>query len=800
MPRSDGKSEKIVEDRTVFYSVDDATGDLWDALFVHFCMDVSYIAHICDRATATNRSTTLHVSTEDQEEPGEKIMKGCTNLHLLVGWTCIVGDLLAPVVEMSTSIRVDSDNPYATFLVLRNMGTHRAFDLIDLRCYAAAQDTDGFDYFQPVRSERLDMLVVSGVNPFGLAPDRVQCVKTLRMFNLSNQLAWGQLKFVLTSCVSLVELEIAEVVCEGALGSGKLTLPALQILILDLSYVGAVGLAAILLLPAILSLTVRGNIDSPWNLLPTGTFLDVLRAVKQCRIGVEFYTEEIMSMVGELHSTQVLDVRLGNVALLDEITRSDGPGRPPLGCLRRWIVSCGMTYSRARTLFAWPGASVEAIYESTGDEEDEKFIEWKPSRHGLHVRHGPTGCSNTYYFSLTCLSDVLLHIERRVFQLQTRAINNGAKAQSRSRDKSRAIISTSSRLGTEMVIAIASRGKWRARSVNDGLESSQTTTMSSSVLDTTGKIASPYLQAEFPPEVEETIFFHALYRSGNSFKYDKERAPVVPECVTAILWSNVVVHPYMGRAHIRSVLTHVRLDTPDISLLLDTTTKASLRTALVGIVLILVAGVAERSTQITLRVSTHELVAILFNELSFSRVCDLRSLSCVSDETTQDLSADLLPAFGRLGSLRVLHLHGVVPTWTKAAAYASLTALYLSNVSNPLHRNTVRALLSASPVLATLQLSSVVFQTQYNEDELVDMTDIVAPRLTDVRLGFGLNPSQNFPSSFVLPMLNALHVRANPMRKWADIEPLCRDLLRVVQIFGMKQYRALSLIIRRRRV
>ncbi|KAK7030810.1 hypothetical protein R3P38DRAFT_2775083 [Favolaschia claudopus] len=203
-----------------------------------------------------------------------------------------------------------------------------------------------------------------------------------------------------------------------------------------------------------------------------------------------------------------------------------------------------------------------------------------------------------------------------------------------------------------------------------------------------------------------------------------------------LLWSNTVIHPDMNLDYVRFVLAQVRLTSSHVRLVIDTDSN----------------------------VGAHEPP---------------------STEYVYQWAYDTAPLLA--GSIHVLTLRGVVPTWNMPECYASLTVLFLSNIGNPLHRTTVRALLCASPALVTLEISNVLFQTQYYSDEVVDMTNMVLPSLAHLKLAFGLNPPLNIPTALVAPVLESIHLQSDTICQWTEIEGLCLDYLRVVQTFSMKQ-------------
>ncbi|KAK7007935.1 hypothetical protein R3P38DRAFT_2792061 [Favolaschia claudopus] len=253
------------------------------------------------------------------------------------------------------------------------------------------------------------------------------------------------------------------------------------------------------------------------------------------------------------------------------------------------------------------------------------------------------------------------------------------------------------------------------------------------------------MQGDFPPEVEENIFVHALSSFVDSVQYDTERGELMCICPrwwqiiksSPVIWSNVVVHPHMGLQHIQFLLHQVLRSSCNIRLVLDTN-----------------AVVLDREPPSARFIAGEQLVDFpVFH-----------------------------PDYGHPGRLQILSLNGVFPTWSKSTVYASLTALHLSNIGYPIHRSTVRALFSASPHLTTLEILNVVFQTRD-----IDRTAIVAGHLTDLKLALGTNPAINIPAYLVLPALHHLYIECESPHGWTwiAIEGICRTYLRVAQRFTL---------------
>ncbi|KAK7022643.1 hypothetical protein R3P38DRAFT_2780632 [Favolaschia claudopus] len=365
-----------------------ATGELWDTVFVHFCMDLEHVRLICDLAGRTTDPTIVHVSTEEAEETDADNLPGCESMQDLVAWAMLVGPLLSPVVAQAKSMRVDCAEPQGLFLLLSAIGTQHALDLQQLKCYAMVPHSGNFNYLQPVQSQQLRQLSISRINPIGLAPvnngpNLLHGITVLRLFYIANYMDWDQMIFLLRSCSALEDLDVEGIACNGILGNVKLTLPHLRSLCMELSDRGCAQLASILSLPNIATLTVRGETDAPWRQLVID-FGEVIRKIRQCCICTFYYTGAVKDFIGELHSARLIDIRTGH-GFLTHLTRAAGPGFPSLENLKRWIVPSDLTYSQANILFGWPGSNVDTIYEATKEKDEDRFVEWKRTSRGHYT-------------------------------------------------------------------------------------------------------------------------------------------------------------------------------------------------------------------------------------------------------------------------------------------------------------------------------------------------------------------------------------------------------------------------------
>ncbi|KAK7033849.1 hypothetical protein R3P38DRAFT_3264439 [Favolaschia claudopus] len=362
------------------------TGELWDTLFVHSCMSMRHIMHICRRAAANERPSHLRFSSETEEEPGAENLVGLDTVTDVARWATRIGGHLAPIVLKANSIRVDSMSPGAIFDILGNVGAQQAMDLEDLRCYATVQTAahDDFNYLQQVQSLRLRSLAVSRVNLVRFPTTQLQTIRTLRLFALFDALAWHQLRTLLLGCIALEELDVDSIRCTGDRGSTNLTLLTVCQLSLDLSTVGGAELAKILDLPRLRTLTLRGEDESPWEEFALD-FNPMLRIIKRCTLCAENFTEALASVFHQLHSVNTVDVRPGGSDFLLSLTL--GFIEPPTGMrrLQQWIVSGNVAYRQAAFLFDWPGSIVQVVYESREDEREGSFVEWRRRNRGFVV-------------------------------------------------------------------------------------------------------------------------------------------------------------------------------------------------------------------------------------------------------------------------------------------------------------------------------------------------------------------------------------------------------------------------------
>ncbi|KAK6977312.1 hypothetical protein R3P38DRAFT_3237448 [Favolaschia claudopus] len=352
-------------------------------------MDMEHIKFVCERAGKSTRQTTFHISADPAAEPGADDMEGCEGMDALEEWARTVGALLSPVVVRARSIRVDCADPYGLFLLLSHMGAQNALGLSQLRCYSMIRRTDDFDYLGPIQSPRLQLLSVSRINPIGLAPTNsrpnlLHNVTVLRLCYVVPDLTWDQAILILSSCAALEELDVVAMPIVGDPGTTVLHLPHLRTLYMEISERGALQLAAIIRVPAIEYLTVRGESWDDWDRLVSECG-EMLRKVKRCCICTYYYSLRIKDFIGELHSARVIDIRSGGARFTSSLTRSDGPGPPTLKHLKRWFVAADLSSPNADVLFDWPGSAVETIYAWTKEERDDRFMEWKQTGDGYKL-------------------------------------------------------------------------------------------------------------------------------------------------------------------------------------------------------------------------------------------------------------------------------------------------------------------------------------------------------------------------------------------------------------------------------
>ncbi|KAK7035958.1 hypothetical protein R3P38DRAFT_3183764 [Favolaschia claudopus] len=378
--------------RDVLYDAD----ELWNTVFVHYAMDFKYLRHICDRAKKSARAPILRISTEAERETGEKQLVGCRLFNKVARWAFMLGFLLVPVVKKAISIRVDSADPHAVSLILRHAGIAQARALERFTCYAATVEPDDSNSLYPLFSQGLRLLSISHVNPAGLAPIQFYGLVKLQLLSIKKKLEWFEMRIILTSCMALEELEVAGVVCIGAVGTKRIVLAHLWHLNLDISEPGGMDFARLLDLPVLSKLTIRGDAHSPWTAF-TDSLRPYLESVKECVLSAADYTAGIVSLLTAMPTVEAIDLRHGNDDFISSMTDdedNDDLDRPHLEHLKYWITTSHLTYFQADALTNWPGAADVLIYTEINDGGAYKFAEWEQDDevYTLTLVHDKPGC------------------------------------------------------------------------------------------------------------------------------------------------------------------------------------------------------------------------------------------------------------------------------------------------------------------------------------------------------------------------------------------------------------------------
>ncbi|KAK7022642.1 hypothetical protein R3P38DRAFT_2780631 [Favolaschia claudopus] len=308
----------------------------------------------------------------------------------------------------------------------------------------------------------------------------------------------------------------------------------------------------------------------------------------------------------------------------------------------------------------------------------------------------------------------------------------------------------------------------------------------------------------FPPEVEEVIFFHTLNNPSSWIRFDVDRGNMVQVSRrwrnviqgSARIWTTVVLHHAMNLEHIMYTVGQIRSTSTHLQVVVDTQAtdggKASLKKysptqdAILNwaeTVLPFCSSVVSRASHITVTSLTHDCVVAILEGISFSSALGLEVLCCRAREHMRYRIPCSHPPHGHDATLRVLTLDKVVPTWDILDAYANLCHLSLRDIPYPINRYTARALLETSPALASIDVANVTFHALSMDD---DMTDIVAPHVTDLSLAFGAYPSLNLPPFLKLPKLKSLKLESNLRPSWSLIGGLCLEYLHAVEYFSMK--------------
>ncbi|KAK7035959.1 hypothetical protein R3P38DRAFT_2771509 [Favolaschia claudopus] len=353
------------------------TGEFWDRPFVHCRMDEAHIKHICARAEATSRPIELHISTETEDEPGGPPLAGIVPWNGGPDWALAMASYLRPVVKKAASIRIHAATPETTSRILLNVGFQFATELKHFFCHSTYPAPDDGNGLLSVNSHHLTLLSVGRVDISAMPLVSFRNLRTLSLYYISYKLQWPHLMTIFANCLSVESLEVVGVACEGEVGGGRVTLPAVREFTTDLTIPGAIEVASMIFLPSIVTLTMRGEWVQGWTPF-TSAFAQTLSKVKQCCIDGEMYSPDVADFLAALHSVEVLDLRSSSAGFLRGLARAvgpHGPRHPDLVNLKYWVVSLGVTLAQVRVLLDWPGSDVRAVYAAASPPQD--IIEWE---------------------------------------------------------------------------------------------------------------------------------------------------------------------------------------------------------------------------------------------------------------------------------------------------------------------------------------------------------------------------------------------------------------------------------------
>ncbi|KAK7001034.1 hypothetical protein R3P38DRAFT_2796522 [Favolaschia claudopus] len=332
---------------------------------------------LASRAEATSRPIELHISTETEDEPGGPPLAGIVPWNGGSDWALAMAPYISPVVKKAMSIRLHAATPETTSHILFNVGFQFATELKHFLCHSTYPTPDDSNALLSVNSQNLTLLSVWRVDLTAMPFAAFRHLRTLSLFYISYKLQWLHLRTIFANCLSVELLEVVGVVCEGDVGGGRVTLPAVREFTTDLTIPGAVQVASMIFLPSIATLTMRGEWVQEWTPF-TAAFAQTLSKVKQCYIDGEMYSPDVAEFIAALHCVEVLDLRSASTCFLSGIARAvgpHGPRHPDLVNLKYWVVPLGVTFAQVRVLFDWPGSDVRAVYAAASPPQD--IIEWE---------------------------------------------------------------------------------------------------------------------------------------------------------------------------------------------------------------------------------------------------------------------------------------------------------------------------------------------------------------------------------------------------------------------------------------
>ncbi|KAK6974308.1 hypothetical protein R3P38DRAFT_2812054 [Favolaschia claudopus] len=351
-----------------------STGELWRNLFLHVSMSVQHVEFLCKRAELARLAPRVHLSTRFEEESDDEEFRGADDHDDVSGWALVIRQFLPEVMVRAIALQVDTLDQYAMFILMEAAGTLHALLLISVECNVDESHDVGLEYLRLVVSTRLAALSCSKVNPLTLAPVLWARLSVLRVGRLTTVFDWNEITNFFSASSCLFELELRRVICKGDIGRKKVTLPTVRSFGVEFSDSRTLELAGSLVFRDLLAFTLQGDTAAPWNLV-VRSLSPVLNTVRRFRIGSDVYSDDVADVFTELHSAEVVDIRLGGYNFLNDIAGELAHRRPVIPRLKSWIVdSAGfLTYVKVCNLFAWPGDGL-LVYESL---EDGQFVEWK---------------------------------------------------------------------------------------------------------------------------------------------------------------------------------------------------------------------------------------------------------------------------------------------------------------------------------------------------------------------------------------------------------------------------------------
>ncbi|KAK6988118.1 hypothetical protein R3P38DRAFT_3229683 [Favolaschia claudopus] len=273
-------------------------GDLWNEVFIHSSMSIDHVRLLVRCANKTSRDVHVEISTHDIEKNGGGGVLGLIDKREVKSWSQKMGAHLASIVSKAKSITLRTLNQRTLRHLLRHTNAQHArslscvsFDVLD-----KLDNRNG--YLGAITSASLDAVSLSRVSPLNLAAPQLHGIRQLRLSYLINIVSWDQFFDFLASCVALEHLRLSNIACYGSLPADAITIASLHELDIDLSRYESVEVASRLLLPALTSITLRGQERAPWAEF-TAIFEDVMHRVQECIVDADVYSAELASLLSQ---------------------------------------------------------------------------------------------------------------------------------------------------------------------------------------------------------------------------------------------------------------------------------------------------------------------------------------------------------------------------------------------------------------------------------------------------------------------------------------------------------------------